>query len=53
MERAPYDSKYSAVCHALPESFAPLERVLVPLYRHLLRARHDLVMGRGDPNRAE
>ena len=50
MGRAPYDAIYCAVWHALFEAFAPLERVLARLYRHLLRARRDLVMGRGDQN---
>ena len=52
MSRAPFDSKYCAVGLALFESSAPLGRVLDPAYRHLLRARRDVVMGCGDPDRA-
>ena len=39
MGRVPFDSKYGAVWHAFFESFAPIERVLAPVFRLLLRAR--------------
>ena len=44
--RAPFDTKYCAARHALFESFASLERLLAPAYRHLRRARRDVVMSR-------
>ena len=39
MGRAPFDLKFRAVWHALFESFAPFERGLAPVYRHLIRGR--------------
>ena len=40
MGRVPFDSKYCAVWRALFESFAPIERVLAPAFRALLRAHN-------------
>ena len=53
MGRAPFGFKYCAVWRASFGSFASLERVLAPVYRLLLHARHAVVMGRGDQRRAE
>ena len=44
--RVPFDSKYCAVWHALFESFAPVERVLAPVFRLLIRARSAELTGR-------
>ena len=53
MGRAPRDSKYCGARYALFELFAPLERAPAPVYRHLLHSPRAVVMGRGDPGRAE
>ena len=53
MGRAPLDSKYCGVRYALFESFAPLERVPAPVYRHLLRSLRAAAMRCGDPGRAD
>ena len=50
---APSDSKYFAAWRAFFESFAPIERRLVPAYRHLLRPRFDAVQGGEDSGRNE
>ena len=39
MGRAPFDSKFCTVWHALFELFFPIERGLAPAYRHLIRPR--------------
>ena len=43
--RAPFDSKFCAVWHALFESFAPIERGLAPAYRCLVRSRAAALLG--------
>ena len=54
MGRVPFDSKYCAVWHALFESFAPVERVLAPVFRLLIRARAAQITGgaKSDPGSA-
>ena len=53
MGRASRGAKYCAAGRALFESFASLGRVVAPVYRHLLRARHAVLLGHGDPSCAE
>ena len=48
--RAPSDSKYCAVWHALFESFAPAERPLSPVLRLLLRSRGARLRGETAPD---
>ena len=51
--RAPFDSKYCAVWHALFESFAPAQRVLAPVYRFLIRSRGAQLRGENVPDPKE
>ena len=45
MGRAPFDSKFCAARHPLFESYAPIERSLAPVYRHLVRGRAAVLQG--------
>ena len=45
MGRAPFDTKFRAVRHALFESFVPLERGSAPVYQYLIRSRAAVSQG--------
>ena len=53
MGRAPFDTRYCAVRHALFESFAPVERALAPIYRFLIRTRVATLRGDTAPDSSD